>query len=336
MTVLRILTSFTESPASTYSQLLEVRRAGAAREERRHRTIGNCRLLIFILGGTIAWYAFVQGVLSPWWISLPLLGFIGLAGFHSRVIGSRERMNRAMAFYEKGLARLQDRWAGSGEKGERFVDASHPYAEDLDLFGNGSLFELLCTARTRAGEETLASWLLNPAAPDEVRARQEAVGELRGRLDLREDLAVLGIDVRAGVHPEPLAEWGSAPPTLDSPVMRITAGVLSAFAVITLGAWAGAELGRTWFLAALLLECIFFFLIRSRVVRVVHAVERPGRDLALLSAVLQRLERERFTAPRLKELRARLETEGDPASRQIRRLKIFIDLLDGQRNPLFA
>ena len=57
--------------------------------------------------------------------------------------------------------------------------------------GTGSLFELLCTVQTRTGEKTLASWLLEPAAPDELRARQEAVVELRSRLDLREDLSLL-------------------------------------------------------------------------------------------------------------------------------------------------
>jgi len=35
------------------------------------------------------------------------------------------------------------------------------------------LFELLSTARTHIGEDTLARWLLNPAAPDAVHARHD-------------------------------------------------------------------------------------------------------------------------------------------------------------------
>jgi len=284
----------------------------------------------------MAWLSFAREVLSPWWLSLPLLAFLTLVIFHSRVIQSRERMDRAAAFYERGLARVCDRWAGTGETGDRFVDASHPYAEDLDLFGRGSLFELVCTARTRAGEETLASWLLAPAEPGEVRERQAAVEELRTRLDLREDLAVLGIEVRAGVHPESLAAWGSAPPMLDSPVMRIAACALGALAGVTLCMWAGFGLARVWFLAALALEALFFFKVRPAVRRTEHAVEPAGRDLALLSGVLERLERERFTSPRLKGLSAKLGAAGHPASRQISRLRLLIDLLDAQRNPLFA
>src|SRR6266496_735229 len=43
-----------ELPSVTYSRLLEARRAGAAREERLHRAIGNCRLLVFVLGAAMA------------------------------------------------------------------------------------------------------------------------------------------------------------------------------------------------------------------------------------------------------------------------------------------
>ncbi len=51
---------------------------------------------------------------------------------------------------------------GVGETGARFQNASHPYSRDLDLFDEGSLFQLLCTARACAGQEMLANWLLAP------------------------------------------------------------------------------------------------------------------------------------------------------------------------------
>ena len=88
------------------------------------------------------------------------------------------------------------------ETGERFLDDTHLYARDLDMFGRGSLFELLSSARTRIGEETLAAWLKAPADPAAVRARQDAVRELAPRTDLREDLAVIGEDARKGCTPK--------------------------------------------------------------------------------------------------------------------------------------
>ena len=107
------------------------------------------------------------------------LSFLALAVVQDRITKTRRRCERAVALYNQGLARLDDLWAGKGATGERFLDPAHPYAEDLDLFGHGSLFELLSTARTRVGEETLAHWLLTPSTPDVVLGRQAAVAELR-------------------------------------------------------------------------------------------------------------------------------------------------------------
>ena len=130
------------------------------------------------------------------------------------MIRQRDAAARAIAFYERGLARIEDRWPGTGEPGDRFRDDHHLYANDLDLFGAGSLFELLSIARTRAGEATLAGWLTAPASPDEIAARQQAVEELAPLLDLREALSLAGTDVAAGVHSDELVGWAEAPPLL--------------------------------------------------------------------------------------------------------------------------
>jgi hypothetical protein len=131
--------------------------------------------------------------------------FAVLVVVHGGVRRRRRRAERGQAFYERGLARLDGRATGSGRTGAGFLDPHHPYAADLDLFGPGSLFELLCGARTVMGEETLAAWLLAPADVPVVLRRQAAVQELTPRLDLREDLAMLGEDAAASVRPAALA-----------------------------------------------------------------------------------------------------------------------------------
>src|SRR6185295_1143728 len=72
-------------------------------------------------------------------------------------------------------------------------------------------FELLSLARTRTGEELLAGWLTSPADPSEIQARQDAVEELSSALDLREQLALGGADVRAGVQTDRLLDWAESP-----------------------------------------------------------------------------------------------------------------------------
>src|SRR5262249_28450826 len=157
----------------------------------------------------------------------------------------------AVAFYEKGLARIEDRWIGTGDPGRAFFDEAHQYAVDLDIFGKGSLFELLSLARTRSGEQVLANWLMAQATSAEIASRQQAVDELRQNLDLREDLAILGDDVRAAIHPEWLKRWSQRPRQLDSRMARVAAPVLSSLMIASLVDYF-AFYGSGWFVVAAL------------------------------------------------------------------------------------
>ncbi len=319
-----------------YPRRLAERRAEALQLAQLQRRMSNSRGVVFLVGVAVALIALDTRLLSRWWIAVPVGVFVALVMVHDRIINQRRQADRAVGFYERGLARLQHRWMGMGEAGEGFADAAHPYAADLDLFGRGSLFELLCTARTRAGQSMLAAWLQAPAAPEVVRARQAAVDELRLRLDWRETLALLGSDVRAGVDAEALAAWGAAPPVLQAPALRLVAAALVILTGIAAMAWATTSIGPLPFLVAGTAEGGFALWLRHRVVRIVTGAQHPDRDLALLAQLLERIEAEPFASPRLMALRAQLESAGAPPSERIARLHRLIHLLDARKNQLFA
>jgi len=326
-----------ESDARTeYTRRLADRRRRAADLAGAERRIGTWRLVVFVGAVLLAWLAFAIGALAPAWLAMPLAAFVALVLVHARVIAARQRADRAVQYYERGLARLDDRWAGAGVGGERFADAAHPYSGDLDLFGRGSLFELLCTARTAVGEETLASWLCVPAPPEEIHARQAAVVELRSRLALREELALLGADVEAGLHREPLIAWATAPLRLVSPALRVLAAVLVALNAILLITWLSGWIGPLPLVVGLAAEALVALPFRARVQAVLRSVELPAHDLGVLVQLLARIEAESFSAPRLLAVRATLDTRGVPPSRRIAQLERLVTLIDARRNQMFA
>src|SRR6185369_16465252 len=184
-------------PRTAYSRLLDERRAAVAADEQRHRRLGWAQLGTAALGVLVVWASLARGFTIAW-TALPIAAFVALLVLHDRILRDLERRRRAVKHFETSIARLDGDWAGRGEKGERYLDPAHPYALDLDLFGPGSLFELISTARTHIGEDRLARWLLAPAPPDTLRERNAAVEELRPRIDLREDFAVAAEEARAG------------------------------------------------------------------------------------------------------------------------------------------
>jgi hypothetical protein len=289
-----------------------------------------------LAGFATFWLGYDTGLFPAWFAVAFVVVFAGLVVRHDRTIALRKRAERAAAYHEASVARLEDRWAGSGAGGEACRAADHPYGDDLDLFGRGSVFELLCRARTRAGEGRLAAWLLAPAPPAVVALRQDAGRELAGRIDLREDMAVIGEDLGAGLEPEALVRWALEPASLASSWARFAAPTLVAAVVVTAITAAIGSTSIAPFLAALAAEAGFALALRRRVHRILNDVQRPTRDLRLLADALERLERESFAAPHLAALRRALDGDGEAPSARIDRLRRRVDLLDARKNELFA
>ena len=326
------------APADEYRARLSARRAAHAMLTRSDERFSYARLAVFAAAAVILFAAW-RGGLPAWWIALPGAAFLMLVVRHDRVIRARDAAARAIALYERGLSRIEDRWAGGGEQGDRFSDAEHLYANDLDLFGPASLFELLSSARTRAGEETLAAWLLAPAEIAEVAERQAAVADLTDRLDLREAISLAGTDVRAGVHTEALTAWTEAPPALGNVWLRPAAIGLTVAAIVTGSVWLITG-NSVPFILTIILEIAFSLPLRPRIVKALHGADQAARDLDALAVVLARIERESFAAPRLAALQRSLSDTDVKrriaASASIHRLHWLVELHDWQHNAIFA
>ena len=319
------------SPHAEYSQRLEQRRAEERRWSRQDARLAYARLAIFAVAVVLLVLA-IRGN-APWWlVSVPTVAFAVLLQLHDRVLAHLTASRRAIAFYDRGLARIEDRWIGTGEPGDRFADEHHLYAHDLDLFGRGSLFELLSVAATPAGEETLAAWLKSPATGEEVGARQRAVTELTPALDLREAVGRAALDVRTDVHTEPLLRWAEHPRLLSPPWLVWIARLFTAAVVATI-LFAAATRDIRPLLAVLAVQSLFTWPQLRRIEQTLHRAAAVTRDLGTLSRLLTLIEREAFEAPLLRNLQQRLG--GGDASHAIRRLHWLVEVHDWQHNNAF-
>ena len=318
------------SSSDEYKERRRIRATRVEQFERTHIRLGNLRLLLAAVAAILLWMSVRQHLLSALWIICPVLAFMAAAVWHSRVLRRQELAKRAVAFYDRGLARIEDRWTGTGERGERFADPHHVYSSDLDLFGDASLFQLLSSARTRMGEETLARWLLAPGSADEIRKRHVAVNELRAELDLREDLAVLGEDARVGVHPEELVNWAESPNQIPARWLAWPAPVLAVLAVLGAIIWAARGMA-TLFLAIVIVEAILTYWLKKPIEAVLHGTENAFHDLDLLSGILARIEAHTFQSPELQGL-GELVSSNVNASRAIAQLRSRLDLILSRNN----
>jgi membrane protein implicated in regulation of membrane protease activity len=337
-----------EYVTSNYEQRLTALRRLQTAERRREMTVARLKLVDGALIVVLAFlYVGHPGLGASLALGAAVIAFVVLLVVHERILRSIALRERAERFYERGLARLHGTWmevqektnkgrggkAAVDETGAQFLPDDHAYARDLDLFGKGSLFHLLSTARTMQGQETLAGWLLAPAPIAVARARQAAVQELTADVDLREALATVGEDVRAGVHGGSLAAWGESALVWRGNGMRVATGVLAALWVASLGAWAVWGNGLPVLIASLVNYGVRYR-VRAQVEASLEGLDEAARELTVLAGLLRLVEAREFTSPRLHGLRAALERDGMAPSAAIARLERVLHRLDSRHNMM--
>lgn len=325
-------------PATDYRNRLTERQAHVTTLDKTLSRYGTARLSLAVLILVAAWFCFAQHTFPPAWLLLGVAAFATLVIAHQAARRARSRAERAADFYRKGLARVADTWSGTGQQGEQFNDPHHVYAADLDLFGKGSLFELLCTVRTRMGEERLAQWLKTPAPLNEILERHAAIADLSHRIDLREELAVIGEHSKVGIHSAALLQWAETPNRLVSGWIRWAGVLLPIAAIAGTVYWGITGIGTPLFLV-LIIEAVILSVLRRPVDEVLNGSETAFEDLRLFCELLLRVEREQFTAPPLRALLAKLSSHTRKASQTIGSLSTIVNFAGSRRNQaitLFA
>jgi hypothetical protein len=281
--------------------------------------------------GVLAVAAVLCRTQASWGVALTLLvlGLVLTGIWHVRIEAARNAARRGIRFYQSGLERLDGTWLGKGSPGTEFLDSHHPYAADLDMFGAGSLFELVNAAHTQIGRTTLAAWLLEPASPEEIVARQEAIKELSPKVDLRERLGFLAAEAQSWIPTETLLSWARQPRLLKSDPVRVTAFCLpwASLALLLAGQW-------PWCLGALSVQYALGRFYKRRVEKVTRTLGLVQHDLKCLADMFECVEAGNFNSERLRRIEG--ESGGVRASEAIQRLATLYSWIASGGNPLIA
>jgi len=305
--------------------------------------LANLRTLAFLtflaLAALVIFDRVPRAVLAAAFASFA--GYVALAVVHARVIGQEAREKVRKSLNERGLERLTGGWHRFPEKGAAHLPEGHLYAADLDVLGQGSLFQRLDDTGTRAGEVQLAKWLLSAApSASEVRARQGAVKELTALLDFRQALVTEArLAGQDKADPTRFIAWTEAPSFLGGirwawlaahvlPVFTLGAGFASAFFdTPALPFWIGV-----------VLQLGVVQLTKTPINRMWTALASGESGFVRFEETFAAIDRQTFTHPRLQALKAGVPSSGPTVSERLAkfaRLMGFAELkTSGQMHPI--
>jgi uncharacterized membrane protein HdeD (DUF308 family)/energy-coupling factor transporter ATP-binding protein EcfA2 len=156
------------------------------------------RIAVFRLLAGLAIAACVYLSFKDQWFVAVTLGvtfvFAWLVRLHSKLFNEKVITTHLLQINEHELAAAKGDFSKQ-ETGAAFIDTHHVYAYDLDIFGEGSLFQFINRAATHSGKKQLATRLKNPLASiDDIVRHQESTKELSERIDLRQKLQAVAMN----------------------------------------------------------------------------------------------------------------------------------------------
>jgi hypothetical protein len=300
---------------------------------------------LVVTGGAIAVLVGKEPALSGAISSVAFVAFIAFVAWHGRVLAREDAASRAAAVNFDAVLRASGRFRELAEDGQRFQALEHPYADDLDLFGRGSLYQRINVAHTRFGEEALARFLSQPAPPESVERRQAAVRALAPALDLRQHFEALSFAVSSGEHrdknkkrpvPDPAAliEWVESREGVGKdPVATWGARLVPLVTLAGLVLWTRGSPPFV-FLAALLVQLYLLFRASASCTRAFNACSTTEGAFRSYGPMLRLVEELELEAPLLAALKARLLKSGSPPSVAMARLQRVLGWFELRHNGL--
>lgn len=277
--------------------------------------LSRLRLAAFLGGAALLWWGIANR--QPIAIAAGVAGLVAFAvlvAVHARVLEQVERADVARHLGELGLARLARDWSTLPDipaPPELDLDA-HPYARDLDVFGHASVTKWLGRPATREGERRLWQWLLAPAGPGEIGTRQAAVGELAGKREWREALAIEGrLAVVTASDLDRFLGWAEStgravPALMQELAILIPISTWTLFALF----WFGVT-DAALFLLPIVIGIVLSFLFGPRMYEIFDRVDVGERVLGRYASMLSSVCQERWASPALVDLQGRMRVGGD-------------------------
>lgn len=322
------------SPETYYIRQLDLTRQQLKQVKHKIQFTGTLRLVnilailsgIYLLWGNgIAWY--ITTLIAG------LIPFMLLIRYHNRLFLLKDFLEAKIRIYIKESQLQQYDFSGT-YPGNEFIDPSHPFTYDLDVFGEKSLFAYIDRSASKMGRLRLASWLCNPLnTSQEIKDRQEAITELSEMNETRNDFLAHGMTSQeTESDPETINNLADIPSFSTNRIISIFISSLPYIYGILLIFWVlGYITGN--FILFLFLTLIFISLLNAKKVSSVQAkLDKALKSLSVYTELIYMLENSHPESRLLNEIREKIICNEKPVSVRIRKLNKLLNNLDQRFN----
>ncbi|NDV57437.1 MutS family DNA mismatch repair protein [Bacteroides sp. 519] len=322
---------------ATYENIVGKTRDKLTKVQKQIYNISFIRIALFLAGiaGIIyfwssAWYL-LAGV-----ILITFVPFLALVKYHNKLFYKKDYLEKKIEINEQELRALEYDFS-SFDGGREFIDPSHLYTYDLDVFGDNSLFQDINRTSTHLGKSQLAEWFnKHLQKKEDIEERQKAVKELSEDLKFRQRFRILGLLYKGEIADEKeINTWAQSPShySSNSFFKLLPALILSGNIVLfTLAMLNIIPFSVVWIVLAIIFMISLGF--QKGITKVQNMYGKKMQILGTYAHLIQLIEEKEVSSALLKDIKALVGTNKKTASQSVKRLSTLMDALD-QRNNMF-
>ena len=301
----------------------------------KYNSISFLRLIsILLFLGSLFYYIKTSEAVYIVLAIILFAGFVFLMRIHSKLSFQKKIKNALVAINDNEISYLE-RKSIPFENGQEFNDFHHPYAYDLDVFGEYSLFQNLNRTATFIGKKTLAKQLLTLLSNEEILKNHKAVKELKEKLNWRQEfLAFAKVSQDTESTYKSLMQWSvfeSTPLTKINVFISYFGPVL--FASTLLGYILTSNPVFVSFLSLVFVfNLAFLGKFFKRISIEIANAENIDVIIAQYGLLVQKIENETFQSDKLIALQQKLTYQNEKASVHLKQLAELFSKMDSSSN----
>jgi hypothetical protein len=295
--------------------------------------ISNLRLFVAVMFLITLYFGFTNPPLLYFLIVIGLV-FVMLMRYHGKLFQEKTHLENLVKINDLELKALSGNRTGL-DPGTEFINPHHPYSHDLDIFGEGSLFQFINRCNTRVGRKKMADRLAYPLlSKNDVVDQQQAINELAEKFDFRQHFQAAGKEIEEEAQDrKQLADWLTIPSFIYGKTMFkfLLVALPLVSTVLLIGLFFSEKFRPFVFLMAAVQWGILGFNIK-RVNAFHEYIGKKKNILQKYAALLGRLESEKFTSA----LMLRIGGSASNAGKKVKQLADLVYAFDARGNSLMS
>lgn len=319
-----------------YKEAISRNEKDLTKVRKRRNGVTLAKVLVFLCTVYLIYLLFTSGgIMILIFLLLAIAAFLGLTVLDSALLTRIWKHERFISCCQTEIRYLNND-ISQLDTGHIYVDAAHPYANDLDIFGPDSLFQHVNRSVTCKGADLLAGWLLTPCLDvDKIKERQQAVAELAGQPEWGLQFRALGTIFKTSASDPKMMERWTGEPLLDR--SQLWYGLICVSGAITILGWILNIAGMIPYQIPLILsvaQLLYVGAYLKKINRIYSRLDSFIRALSNYFYLVKWISDSDFESSGLKAVQSRFTSDNMQALTAFGQLKKLLSNFDQRNNVL--